>query len=506
MILRGDNFNEHFIGKVSEGRILAEGLFSAFFGYKVVDGNIDNEGVWVTWNWDGKTFELKNDRFGFYPMYFYTQDGQFGISSDLSALANTLPRVNLDDAAISVFLRLGYYIGDTTPFQDIRRVPPACTMKWNKEGLSIQTKSSTLSATPINITRYDAIRTYGEIFQQVIKRFSPDVNDNPSLLLSGGRDSRHILFAIKRTRILNPDCVTVRLKPPFSKDDTIFSKQITRTLRLNHTTFPQSLNEFKDEKQKNTITGFCSSHHAWLMKLSRYFDTKGITLVYDGIGGDALSSTYSLNRTRLDLFDAGKWDELAEDYLRSESWLPYLLTADFYKRFNRERAAALLASELKKHGKENNPAGQFSFMNDVRRDIALGPWRILSNTTRIAVSPYLSGTVFDYLSSLPASFFLDHSFHSETIQTTYPEYAFIPFERKEHAGRKKNYPDLSSLYLTTALYCYPRNHNAHMINYHEVLVPLMVQGIRNRAEGTKLLKMMNTSIYLCQLFKSFNIE
>ena len=45
-------------------------------------------------------------------------------------------------------------------------------------------------------------------------------------------------------------------------------------------------------------------------------------------------------------------------------------------------------------------------------------------------APYLARDLYAFLASLPASFFLDHTFHSATIERRYPAFASIPFENK----------------------------------------------------------------------------
>lgn len=51
--------------------------------------------------------------------------------------------------------------------------------------------------------------------------------------------------------------------------------------------------------------------------------------------------------------------------------------------------------------------------------------------------PYIDNDVYDHLTSLPASYFLDQIFHTETIHRVFPQHADLPFQTKgqTRAGR-----------------------------------------------------------------------
>jgi hypothetical protein len=59
--------------------------------------------------------------------------------------------------------------------------------------------------------------------------------------------------------------------------------------------------------------------------------------------------------------------------------------------------------------------------------VACLPAYSLVTSVKYVFSPFLDHDLFDFLSSLPAAFFVDHTFHSDTIRYAYPEYADLPF-------------------------------------------------------------------------------
>lgn len=76
-----------------------------------------------------------------------------------------------------------------------------------------------------------------------------------------------------------------------------------------------------------------------------------------------------------------------------------------------------------------NPVGSFIFWNRTRRHIAAGNYWILAKAGTV-LTPYLDFDLFDFLSSLPAEMFLDHSFHTDAIHLAYPQHAGQPFSSR----------------------------------------------------------------------------
>jgi asparagine synthase (glutamine-hydrolysing) len=157
--------------------------------------------------------------------------------------------------------------------------------------------------------------------------------------------------------------------------------------------------------------------------------------VYDGIGGDVLSAGLFLSPRRVELFEEGRWAELADDLVSvaSDQAIESTLRPERASKFHREIAFARFAAEFRKHTDAANPIGSFHFWNRTRRLITLCPYGMLREAPEV-FSPYLDHELFDFLTSLPARMFVDHSFHTETIQRAYPAYAHIPFAQLRSAG------------------------------------------------------------------------
>jgi hypothetical protein len=505
MIRRGSVKPESIFLRGVNRDLRIKGTHTAFLGYQL--GNTSSRdvgGVWLEWQWKENRFELRNDRYGIYPAFFYeTKDG-FGVSTNIVDLLQNGAPLELDDAAIAVFLRLGYFIGDDTPFKAIRAVPPGSALAWDEDGFHLHSDDIRRHCKTRPLSSEAAIREYGELFQWSTARFVSDKADKVALPLSGGRDSRHILFALKRSNRMPDCCVTVQHVAGRPDEDQIVAAEVARYLESRHVILEQSQALLDAELEKNELTSFCADEHAWMLPLRRYLQHQDFSVVFDGIGGDILSAGLYLNEKRLDLYEAGNLRGLAENILPYEGYLPIMLTPTAYRKWNREAAINHLMIELQKYSGSANPVGQFYFWNRTRREIALNPWAILTDPCHV-FAPYLCEEVYDFLAALPASNFLDHTFHSETIRRFYPEYAHLPFQTMAGVQTRADRTAIAKYCLGTARYCFPSKRSEPHVNYWTFLCPRLVKGLIDVDYGTQMVGICTMPIYLRHLERTVDV-
>ena len=405
--------------KLSGGKTETFGEAQASLGNKSCN-------VFAEWNWNGETLTLTNDRYGYYPVYYFCAGGEFAVSSSIRKLLEFVGDIKLDENAFALFLRLGSLIGEDTIFSSIRAVPPGSVLTWKNGDLKIDSKGI-IETKPIRISRREAMETYAELFQKAIEKTAPTA-EKFIVPLSGGRDSRHISFALCKANRRPSACVTILHPPPRANEDARIARQVCEALNLEHILLEQKRPRFAAETDKNRRFGFTVYEHAWFLAMADFID-ENPHAVYDGIAGDVLSAGHFLTEKRLKLFQQGKFEELADDILEVEGYLPKLLSKDLYRTYSREKAVNHFIKELTRHAGQPNPVGSLFFWNRTRRCIAPGPFLLLGDSTNV-IMPYLETDVFDFLAALPVEIFLDHRFHTETIAFAFPEYAQIPYEEK----------------------------------------------------------------------------
>jgi asparagine synthase (glutamine-hydrolysing) len=425
-----------FAATYSDGRTLTRGSVSCDLGHVIDSSEADGpDGVFVRWRVQADEFTLSTDRYGTYPCYYSLGPNTLRVSPSIPRLLADGAPVTLDDEALAVFFRLGFFLDDRTPFRAIRAVPAGARLTW-RNGQFTLSAGGVLLQPKASVTRSAALDGYIDLFREAMRKRPPA--DRSVVPLSGGRDSRHILLALRDSGATGIECVSYHHYPPRSNDDVEIAASACARLGFPHILLHQGEPRFRAELRKNTLTSFCTDEHAQSLVLADFVRDRADTL-YDGIAGDVLSGGLNLTPERVDLFARGDVEVLARHLLqgdrqvvrlggRAEAVIARLLTAAAYRRFGFDRAVASVAAELARHVNAPNPVGSFFFWNRTRREIALCPYAMVNGVRRV-YAPFLDHRVFDLLASLPADWLLDHRFHDEAIARAYPVLADLPYAR-----------------------------------------------------------------------------
>ena len=392
----------------------AEGDLKCEAGHRISlsDGSLD--GIYAGWTWTGTQLAVEQDRYGFFPLFEWRTADSYDLSTDLLTLVERGAPAELDLDGLSVFVRVGFFIGSDTPFRAIRAVLP-----------------SALPRRRLDVSRDAARDAFIDLFRTAITRRMPTA---PFVMpLSGGRDSRHILFALCDAGYPPQACVTVRHFPPRANDDEVIARELCELLGIEHRVLVQPRDRAAVERRKNEATHLCTDEHAQFVVMSDHLRAH-TRETYDGIAGDVLSQSTYLRPDILELFERGNFRGAAEFVLdgygtmMGEGALARVLAPAVYRELSRERAVQRLAREMAGHADAANPVGSFFLANRTRREIALAPFALMRDVT--AFAPYLDRDLYDVLAALPASLLMDRTLHTEAIAAAWPQYADVPYERK----------------------------------------------------------------------------
>ena len=385
-----------------------------------------DDGIFAEWRWDGETLTVTNDRYGMYPLFYCAGREAVRVSPSIATLVRAGAPAELDHEALAIFLRLGFFLGDDTPFARIKALPPNARLVWRRGELALD--GGRVVTRPADLTREAAIDGYVELFRQSIRRRLPE-NEDFAVPLSGGRDSRHILLELCEQGRRPKLCVTTKPYRPRTDEDVRVASLVTAALALPHAILDQP-DRFDAEHRKNVATSFCSDEHTWALVLAEFLRGRAATL-FDGIGGDVLSAGLFLRRQRLALYEAGRFAELADLILPplNERTLSLVLRPGVRAVATRSRAVHRIAVELERHAEAPNPIGSFYFWNRTRREINLVPYALLSSVGTV-FAPYLDHDLYDFLAALPLALVRDGELHTDVIRHAYPKVRDVPFEDK----------------------------------------------------------------------------
>lgn len=422
----------YFYGRYDHGRIETKGINSYFLGHKIDRGpGIKPDGVFAEWSWDGNQLTVKNDRYGLFPLYYCSYKNEIYLSTSIRRMLELGAPRDFDYDALAIFLRMGLFIGNDTPFKNIKSLPPNVSFLWENGDLKIGGHYP--ASKPVDISEDKAIDQFIVLFRQSMQRRLP-VGEKFILPLSGGKDSRHILLELDHLGCRPESTVTLRPYPPYYDEDIRVARMVSEALGIDHIALERKNSYLVDELRALEITSYGSDEHAWFLALADYLKDK-TKITYDGIAGDWLSGATGHLRpgeTR-EVFDANDHAKTCKRLF--EVWgrpndhiLRWMLNKDFLEKANLDRAVEHLSEELKKHTPTHSPVRSFYFWNRARHKINLSPYAVNAGVEKI-YSPYLDHDLYDFFASLPADIINKGVLHAKTIERAYPKYAGIPYEQ-----------------------------------------------------------------------------
>jgi len=422
-----------FRAKFRRGQCRFDGDTQACFG---TSGGADvvDASAYGRWEWDGKRLVAEVDQYGLYPLFYSVQDGWVAISNSLVDLLEAGVSTRLDYPGLSVFLRLGFFIGEDTPFREIKVLPPGGKLVW-EHGKATVTGGYPVWGQSQDLSQEQAAEGYFEFFRSAVRRVSPG-SKRVTLPLSGGLDSRHILLELISQGRAPYGLVTADLYPSRSGEDYRIAPLLAQATRLPITLLSRSDAWFDSELRKNPAVHFLADEHAWYLRLSDYLKEQA-EVVFDGLCGDALGGSRFLTRERLTQMREERYDDFINDItFFGEPAMKLLLCEKIYKKMNHEVAVCRLTEELKRHSDAPCPVDSFFFWNRTRREMALVPACLYENVGVVKM-PFMDKDLVDFRMSLSGESLLEMegSYRKLAITERYPEFAYIPFENKKAPPR-----------------------------------------------------------------------
>jgi hypothetical protein len=400
-------------------------------GTRVPHGSDSHDGVFAGWWWNGERLTAYTDRLGFYPLFLWSEPTRCCISPSVAVLLEQGAPRDLDLDAIGVFLRLGYFLGDDTPFRAIRAIPPVRRLTWCRGVVTMDEWDRPTDE--LSLTREEAIEGYVERFRASVARRLPAPGQPFALPLSGGADSRHILFELARQKRPPNAAITATRRP--GANDVEVAAQLCARLRIPLTRVwgPDDAG-WSAELRKNRLTSFCADEHVWYLPVAEQIVSFS-DLTYDGIGPDVRQDPERSPLGQVDLrrpvrrrMRENRIDELLAGALpgnHHEDVLAAALRPSFLARVPAAAVRDRVADELTRHLDRPNAWASYYQRNNKRRELSLMAHSILGRLT--VHTPYADRDVFEYLSALRPELLVGRQLHVDTIRRAFPEYADIPF-------------------------------------------------------------------------------
>jgi asparagine synthase (glutamine-hydrolysing) len=167
-------------------------------------------------------WQVGQDPLGFRTVYVREEPGWVAVSTSGAALAR-LAGSSLDESALAVASRLGWLVGDATPWRQVRALRRGATLE---SGRYLPGPSAELPMAPVG----DPVTLAARILRETLVAFLDDRPD-AVLQLTGGFDSRILLAAIPPERRSSVTAMTLRTA---SSLDAQIAEAITKQYGMRH--------------------------------------------------------------------------------------------------------------------------------------------------------------------------------------------------------------------------------------------------------------------------------
>ena len=455
----------------------------------------------VTWQISESHFSITTDFLSLFQIY-YTQlpDGRVLLSNYIDELINKGADTALDDGAMAVFIRLGYFLADDTPFKHIKVLPPNSTITVDKAGLSIDIKPKHLIKASPELSYDQAVKQYGDIFQSSVEAVLNLHPDHDIVVpISGGMDSRHILFAVEAAGKQPQHLITCNRFRPNMDADVDVAKQVCEAMGLEQQLLSQNFSDLVTQELDNfSLNSYCADENNWALPLADYFEALDRPFVsLDGLAGDVLTANAWNDTAKLALYREEKLEQLADRILKDEGHQIDCLSEFGHQRWNVALAKEKIIEELSQYVGTCHPLGHFYLWNRAIREIGHIP-RTWQGRFGIVSTPYLVKPMYDFLTSLPGEYGCGKAFHGDVIAKTYPKYADIPYA-KNVGFRKADFFKRIKL-VKDAWYYLNTGTGSDFVDYG-YLKPRLIKGLVDAKYGTSLHSSLVLPLYLTKLAK-----
>ncbi|HEX2980158.1 MAG TPA: asparagine synthase-related protein [Anaerolineaceae bacterium] len=377
---------------------LANLFLSAYqhFGITAICGL---NGLYVAAFWNERTRQLTivNDRYGIRKLYYWENSGSFWFASEYKCLSlNADFPHQINEAALSDLLLLGFPLEERTLFEAIKILPSATILNYQDGKLQLdqywnyQFDSSGSTDARALASHIDGL---GELTREAVRR---RLIDHSCILLTGGLDSRTIAGFSKQ---INPtgDVIASTLGPPNSIDVRI-ARSVANKLGIQHynVAIPTDyLNRFA-ERSVWLTEGNLSVYASWILAQESLFNSRPYDSVLTGIGGEVISGRLAaFEKLETDI------DKALHIYIRTSRQIQVkeLLRPEVYQRIQNVSLDTIRSTILSAPTEDPlNKLDYMSFQQDFRRHAS--SIDVLGDFSKV-FDPLIDNDLVDYALMIP---------------------------------------------------------------------------------------------------------
>lgn len=388
--------------------------------------------------WDEEKQQLfcVRDRFGEKPFYYATgKNGEFIFASEIKAiLATGLVDKELNDEAVSHFLRHSYINGHQSIYKNIKVLPPASQLVYKNGEIKIS-QYWNLPEEELTISENDAIQKFKSLVDKSVeKQLIADVK--VGAFLSGGLDSGTLVALSSR---YNSNLTTLGFEYQGEWNEMPEARSISQKYNTNHKEV--SLKDDEIPKLLVQVLKKLDEPLADTAILATYTiceeAAKNMTVVITGNAGDELFGGYKWYQKEIEILDKGSADPSFLTFYKIGStasekigfrkgqnyFLDKIFRAKFpdivayqkekaHSNFTKKETALLLKSNTEYEHLYNFPLDKTNLNTPMKMDLTnIIPGDYMVKDDRIAMmhsielrTPFLDKDLVEFCAALPAKY------------------------------------------------------------------------------------------------------
>jgi asparagine synthase (glutamine-hydrolysing) len=410
-----------------DGRVAVEGRPEWRGGVPVPDAAGREAGVAGGWTVRDGGLEITSDPYGYLPLYLFAAADRCVVANNpIAAVAGGAPG-EPDAAATGLYARLGFYLGETTPFRHVRRVEAGRTVRWKDGKVEVSGDGAPRPGSPIASVA-EGVEGYAHHFREAMRR-RPPLARPVVLPLSGGRDSRMILLELVAMGEKPDLCVTFGKA---DEPDAIVAAELARRLGIRHELVDAPTVWLRDELVKHARCGLEAGEHTWMVPLFARMRELADGW-HDGLGVGAMTRGETCQPAFLERLETNDLSGWSEELFRwtfgvSAAKAGRLAAVAGWFDGSAATAHAQVGAELRRRAGWPNPLTAFSFANWGRRCIALAPLGICGGEA-IQV-PFMDRELCAFVSRLPVRLAFGNDLQTDALHRLHPEFRDVPFDKE----------------------------------------------------------------------------
>jgi hypothetical protein len=415
-----------------------------------------------------KKIIIVSDILGLQPFYYY-HDGEVFLAAGETKAFGT----ERDIPGWGAFFSWGHLIGTRTLVKNVEKLDSATVLIFDlKTKVLSKKKYWSFNKAKVGSVDYN-IDDIVDSFKQSLNGYS-NLLHNSQLLLSGGLDSRFILFSLKSMNIV-PSNIIISHDDEYRDLDGRIAELCAQSVnakfkKINIASDFFSSSHFLDYLKLSDAS--TSSLFLFISKISHVLKELSPTSVFDGfipdkmlkappyLGGGGMKDFVSQNSHSV---DSKTWQVVKRIFNTK-------IVEEMYEGYSQD-----LKNEIEKYPDDSFGVSEFNLLNRGSRRIAINPVQVYANYTR-PIIPGMTKNFLTITSSMPCELKENNKLYIKIFEKAYPKACKVPFV----SGGQLISPRKNMRYLMSKLMIHYCN---CVRKYPSVSKPLMLQNKHSNTDS-----------------------